>query len=199
MSKQKHNRSGKTKAKSGTATKRSHSGWGWVNTFIKEAKLPPSRKTVRGVVYEAIRKLRKGTDKEVTTLAMQMGLDKMTDQNPTRQVQIKLRGLANPKRDFFCITREKPKKDAKVKKTKPAPAPAKKAAPKPKPKPTPKPKPAPAPKVEVKKKDGTPTTAPKAKPKPKPKPKPKVVKEAAPAPVAEAPAPVAEAATPAGE
>ena len=193
MAKQKHNSSGKTKAKGGAVGKRSHSGWGWVNTFIKEAKLPPSRKTVRGIVYEAVRKLRKGTDKEVTALAMQMGLDKMTDQNPHRQVQIKLRGLANPKRDFYCITREKPKKDAK--KEKPKAAPAKKKVPakaKPKPKAAPAPKPTPAP---------APAPKPKAAPKPKPKPKPKVVKEQAPtaAPeVVEAPAPVA-AAEPAGE
>lgn len=77
--------------------------WGHLNTYVPSQKawakdarlrLPASKTTVRGVIFNALRHVKKGTDDEILAVALKLGLAQITKQSPRKQMQVKLRRFA---------------------------------------------------------------------------------------------------------
>lgn len=116
-----------------------NSGWRQTYTFLKTPKIEPSRDSVYGCVYWAIRKLKTGTVADITTAAMKEGLHKQTKQDPRVQVQVKLRRLVKldavkkenvkaAQKAATALSKAKPVKKVVAKKAATKKSPVKKAA-----------------------------------------------------------------------
>lgn len=73
--------------------------WNISYTYVKDLKEPPVSTTMRGIAYQSIRAMKKGTADTVTAEAVKRGFAKLTKQDHRTQIMIFMRQLA----DLGCV------------------------------------------------------------------------------------------------
>lgn len=77
-----------------TTTKKTGRSWNQSYAWVKALKLEPPAESVKGCIYRAMQKTKRGTAEQVTDAAVKLGLKTYTKQDPRNMTQSLLRQFA---------------------------------------------------------------------------------------------------------